>query len=431
VETVVACSTPFGSSALAVVRVSGPQTKNFIFSLQNKTKKIHHNEPFLSSFVDKDGEIFDEGIINVFLGPNSYTGEDLAEISCHGNPIIVDRIVSLACLFGCRVAEPGEFTKRAYLNNKLDISQAESVAALISSKSLKGTKLTYKNLGGELSATVSDIKKEIISVIGEMEFNLDISEEDLQPNLLKNSSKRISKIKNKMKKALDGSKKTNLLTFGASVVIAGPTNAGKSTLFNLLLEKERAITSKIPGTTRDVIHDTINLGGIPVVLKDTAGIRKTKNIIEMEGIDRTEKELEGADLVVFLGKKEKTHINNKNFIYVFNKTDIKSTKSKDYDVKVSALKNKNIKTLQKLIIKRLLQKNITSSVVLTSKRQVENVILSKNYLENALKSLSSGTSLELVVEDLNSSLFYLDSITKKTTKDDVLKSVFSSFCVGK
>ena len=333
-DTVVACSTPFGSSALSVVRVSGPKTKSFILSLQKKPKKIKHNSPFLASFFDEDGAVFDEGIINVFLGPSSYTGEDLAEISCHGNPIIVDRLISLACAFGCRLAEPGEFTKRAYLNDKVDISQAEAVASLISSRSLDGTKLTYKNLGGELSAKVSSIKKEIISVVGELEFNLDISEEDLQPNLFKRCSQKILLLKDGLDLALKGYKKTNLLNLGANVVIAGPTNAGKSTLFNLLLEEERAIISKTPGTTRDVLQDTINIEGMPIVLKDTAGIRKTKNKIERAGINKTEKEMAAADLVLFFGKKQKTE---NNYIYIFNKADIKAPPSSGYDIKISAL----------------------------------------------------------------------------------------------
>ena len=427
-DTVVACSTPFGSSALSVVRVSGPKTKSFILSLQKKPKKIKHNSPFLASFFDEDGAVFDEGIINVFLGPSSYTGEDLAEISCHGNPIIVDRLISLACAFGCRLAEPGEFTKRAYLNDKVDISQAEAVASLISSRSLDGTKLTYKNLGGELSAKVSSIKKEIISVVGELEFNLDISEEGLQPNLFKRCSQKILLLKDGLDLALKGYKKTNLLNLGANVVIAGPTNAGKSTLFNLLLEEERAIISKTPGTTRDVLQDTINIEGMPIVLKDTAGIRKTKNKIEKAGINKTEKEMAAADLVLFFGKKQKTE---NNYIYIFNKADIKTPPSSGYDIKISALKGKNIKKLKKLIIKRLSKEVTTPSLVLTSKRQAENIFLSKKSLEKALEGLFLETSLELVVEDLNSSIVSLDKITEKTTKEDILSSIFSSFCVGK
>ena len=427
-DTVVACSTPFGSSALSVVRVSGPKTKSFILSLQKKPKKIKHNSPFLASFFDEDGAVFDEGIINVFLGPSSYTGEDLAEISCHGNPIIVDRLISLACAFGCRLAEPGELTKRAYLNDKVDISQAEAVASLISSRSLDGTKLTYKNLGGELSAKVSSIKKEIISVVGELEFNLDISEEDLQPNLFKRCSQKILLLKDGLDLALKGYKKTNLLNLGANVVIAGPTNAGKSTLFNLLLEEERAIISKTPGTTRDVLQDTINIEGMPIVLKDTAGIRKTKNKIEKAGINKTEKEMAAADLVLFFGKKQKTE---NNYIYIFNKADIKTPPSSGYDIKISALKGKNIKKLKNLIIKRLSKEVAVSSLVLTSKRQAENIFLSKKSLEKALEGLFLETSLELVVEDLNSSIVSLDKITEKTTKEDILSSIFSSFCVGK
>ena len=430
-DTVVACSTPFGSSALSVVRVSGPKTKGFIGSLQKKTKKIKHNVPFLSSFLDKDGVVFDEGIINVFFGPNSYTGEDLAEISCHGNPIIVDQLISLACDFGCRTADPGEFTKRAYLNGKLDIAQAESVSSLISSRSLEGAKITYKNLGGKLSANISSSKKTLVSLVGEIEFNLDISEEDLQPNLFTKSSKKILLLKNKMDEALEGFKKTNILNVGANVVIAGPTNAGKSTLFNLFLEEERAIISKTPGTTRDVLQDTINLEGMPVVLKDTAGIRKTKDKIEKAGIHKTQKELFSADLVLFLGQRPKKTDITANYIYIFNKSDIKSPASDKYDIKISALKGKNIKALKRLIIKKLSQKSSVTSFVLTSKRQVENIKLSKKHMEKALSGLSKETSLELVVEDLNSSIFYLDKITKKTTREDILNSIFSSFCVGK
>ena len=427
-DTVVACSTPFGSSALSVVRVSGPKTKSFILSLQKKPKKIKHNSPFLASFFDEDGAVFDEGIINVFLGPSSYTGEDLAEISCHGNPIIVDRLISLACAVGWQRAEPGEFTKRAYLNDKVDISQAEAVASLISSRSLDGTKLTYKNLGGELSAKVSSIKKEIISVVGELEFNLDISEEDLQPNLFKRCSQKILLLKDMLDLALKVYKKTNILNMRANVVIAGPTNAGKSTLFNLLLEEERAIISKTPGTTRDVLQDTINIEGMPIVLKDTAGIRKTKNKIERAGINKTEKEMAAADLVLFFGKKQKTE---NNYIYIFNKADIKAPPSSGYDIKISALKGKNIKKLKKLIIKRLSKEATAPSLVLTSKRQAENIFLSKKSLEKALEGLFLETSLELVVEDLNSSIVSLDKITEKTTKEDILSSIFSSFCVGK
>ena len=430
-DTVVACSTPFGSSAIAIVRISGPKVKKVVSLLQKKEKKFKHNTPFLSPLLDEDLSVFDEALINIFFGPSSYTGEDLAEISSHGNPIIIEKIISLSCLYGCRVAEPGEFTKRAYLNNKMDMSQAEAVSSLIASKSLAGTKLSYKNLGGELADQILSIKNNIISTIGEFEFNLDISEEDLQPNLIKNSIKKIHALEKRLGLSLEGFKKTNLLTVGASVVIAGPTNAGKSTLFNHLLDKERAITSSVPGTTRDVLQDTINLGGVPVVLKDTAGIRKTKNTVEKIGVDKAFKQISSADVVIFLGKKPKKSILDERFIYVLNKIDLKKKFSGDYDIKISALKGKNIKELTKMVLSLLSTRGKDSNIILTSKRQVENIGGARDFLKKSVAGLERGKSLELVVEDLNSSLSFLDNITKKTTKDDILSSIFSSFCVGK
>ena len=430
-DTVVACSTPFGSSAIAIVRISGPKVKKVVSLLQKKEKKFKHNTPFLSPLLDEDLSVFDEALINIFFGPSSYTGEDLAEISSHGNPIIIEKIISLSCLYGCRVAEPGEFTKRAYLNNKMDLSQAEAVSSLIASKSLAGTKLSYKNLGGELADQILSIKNNIISTIGEFEFNLDISEEDLQPSLIKNSIKKIHVLEKKLGISLEGFKKTNLLTVGASVVIAGPTNAGKSTLFNRLLDEERAITSSIPGTTRDVLQDTINLRGVPVVLKDTAGIRKTKNIIEKIGMDKAFKQISSADVVIFLGKKPKKSLLGGHFIYVLNKVDLKKKFSGDYDIKISALKGKNIKELTKMVLSLLSSRGKDSNIILTSKRQVENIRGARDFLKKSVVGLERGKSLELVVEDLNSSLSFLDNITKKTTKDDILSSIFSSFCVGK
>ena len=430
-DTVVACSTPFGSSAIAIVRISGPKVKKVVSLLQKKEKNFKHNTPFLSPLLDEDLSVFDEALINIFFGPSSYTGEDLAEISSHGNPIIIEKIISLSCLYGCRVAEPGEFTKRAYLNNKMDMSQAEAVSSLIASKSLAGTKLSYKNLGGELADQILSIKNNIISTIGEFEFNLDISEEDLQPNLIKNSIKKIHALEKRLGLSLEGFKKTNLLTVGASVVIAGPTNAGQSTLFNHLLDKERAITSSVPGTTRDVLQDTINLSGVPVVLKDTAGIRKTKNTVEKIGVDKAFKQISSADVVIFLGKKPKKSILDERFIYVLNKIDLKKKFSGDYDIKISALKGKNIKELTKMVLSLLSARGKDSNIILTSKRQVENIGGARDFLKKSVAGLERGKSLELVVEDLNSSLSFLDNITKKTTKDDILSSIFSSFCVGK
>ena len=430
-STIVACSTPFGSSGIAVVRLSGDNSHSIVSSLIGFSKKKKHNSPKLYTLLDSDGSAFDEAVINFLFGPNTYTGEDLVEINLHGNPIIIQKTISLCCFLGAEIARGGEFTRRAYMNNKLDVSQAEAVASLISSKSLLGAKLSYKNLSGSLLENILSIKDRVISVIGRLEFNLDISEEDLQPNLIKNSIKEVGSVIKKVSSAINSFKSVNILTSGASVVIAGPTNAGKSTLFNTLLEKERAIVSDIAGTTRDVIENTINIDGIPFILKDTAGIRKTKGSVEKMGIKKSAEEILSADLVLYLGAPGSVlSSENNNVIYVFNKKDILGEKQ-NYDISISALKGTNISKLKKLILSRVSSDFSDSSFIITSERQSLCLEKSLQSLSFAKKSLKNSTELELIVEDLNSSLSFLDEITNKTTKDDILDSVFSSFCVGK
>jgi len=431
-STIVACSTPFGSSGIAVIRLSGKKSHKIALSLAgSSSKKTNHNSPGLYTLLDSDGVAFDEAVINFLSGPNTYTGEDLVEINVHGNPVIIQKTISLCCLFGAEIAAGGEFTKRAYMNDKLDMSQAEAVASLISSKSVLGAKLSHKNLSGSLVENIFFIKDKIISVIGQLEFNLDISEEDLQPNLIKNSIKEIDLCINKISSAIKSFKSINILTSGASAVIAGPTNAGKSTLFNALLEKERAIVSSVPGTTRDVIENIINIDGIPFLLKDTAGIRKTRGSVEKIGIKKSSEEILAADVVIYLGKPGSIlSSENNNVIYVFNKQDIKGER-KEYDVSISALKGTNISKLKELLLKKISSDFSDFNFIVTSERQSSCLEGSLKTLSVAKKSLKKSPELELVVEDLNSSLSFLDEITNKTTKDDILNSVFSSFCVGK
>jgi tRNA modification GTPase len=337
----------------------------------------------------------------------------------------------LCCSFGAEIAPGGEFTKRAYMNDKLDMSQAEAVASLISSKSILGAKLSYKNLRGSLLENILSIKNKIITTVGQIEFNLDISEEDLQPNLISNSVLVLGECIESLSSAIKSFKAVNVLTSGASVVIAGPTNAGKSTLFNALLKKDRAIVSEIAGTTRDVLENTINIEGIPFVLKDTAGIRKTKNSIEKIGVEKSNEEILSADLVIYLGEPGSVlSSENDTVVYVFNKKDIR-VGGGGYDISISALKNENISALKKIVLKKISSDFSDVGFIVTSQRQVSCLEKTTQHLLIAKKSLQNSPHLELVVEDLNFSLSFLDQITKKTTKDDVLDSVFSSFCVGK
>ena len=430
--TVVACSTPFGSSGIAVVRLTGNESHKITsLLLKSPSKKNKHNLPSLFALVDVDGSVFDEAVVNFLFGPNTYTGEDLVEINLHGNPVIIEKTIALCCSYGATTAPGGEFTKRAYLNGKMDMSQAESVASLISSKSILGAKLSYKNLRGSLLKNILSIKGAIISVIGQVEFNLDISEEDLQPSLVGDAIKNIDSCVMALSSAIDGFGAVNVLTAGATVVLAGPTNAGKSTLFNTLLKQDRAIVSEVAGTTRDVLENTINIEGVPCVLKDTAGIRKTKDIIEKIGVEKSNQEILTADLVLYLGPSD-TDLSseNNNIIYVRNKKDLGGSE-KNYDISISALTGENISSLRALILKRVSSDFSDHGFIITSQRQLSSLISTKKHLVQSKNCLLESSGLELVVEDLNSALSCLDKITNKTTKDDVLNAVFSSFCVGK
>ena len=427
---IVACSTPPGVSGIAVVRISG---KDAIKNISAFVKNSSFNEKTplskVCSLIDKDGLIFDEAVVTSYVEPNSYTGENLVEISCHGNPNIVSKIIDLSIESGSTLAEPGEFTKTAFLNGKLDLSEAESVSAIIHSKSITGAKAGIKNLKGGLSNKINSVKSSLVSVVANLEFNLDISEDDLQPNLLENSKKVVRVAIESLEGFLLTFRETKMFQVGASVVILGPPNAGKSTLFNCLVNKNQSIVTDVEGTTRDVVEKSIDINGLPVLLKDTAGIRESGDSVEKIGVEKSFVEAKEADLAIVLNDNELV-FNDSKHLYVFNKSDIASPE-KEYDIYISAKTGDNIQKLKKLIYTTLVNSETPADTLLTSKRQYVAIKNTLKHLEDARSLIVFGDSLELVVEDINRSIGFLDSITSKTTKDDILDAVFSSFCVGK
>ena len=428
--TIVACSTPPGVSGIAVVRISGEDAiKNVSTFVKdsplNKTRPVSK----VCFLVDKDGEVFDEAIVTSYISPNSYTGENLVEISCHGNPKIVSKIIDLSVEAGSRLAEAGEFTKTAFLNGKLDLSEAEAVASVIHSLSLAGVKAGIKNLRGGLSKEIYSIKSSLISIVANLEFNLDISEEDLQPNLLKNSEKTILETIKKLDVCILSFEETKMFQSGASVVILGPPNAGKSTLFNYLVNKDQSIVTDIEGTTRDVIEKNININGLPILLKDTAGIRESGDDVEKIGVERSFVEAKDADLTIILNDRGLSFESVKH-IHVFNKSDIKTPDEK-YDISISAKTGDGVKKLKETVYNSLVGNKVQTDTLIISKRQCNAIKGALKHIREAHLLLLAGDSIELLIEDINRSIGYLDSITEKTTKDDVLDVVFSSFCVGK
>jgi len=437
-DTIVAPATPPGYGGISVVRTSGSLSTKLSQQICKRRSSFSPRRPTLSSVYNAAGEIIDNAVLTFFEGPRSYTGEDVLEISCHGNPIIVDQIISAVCSFGARLADPGEFTKRAFLNGRLDLVQAESVSKLIESRSAEAANVNSRILAGALSKKLNTIKESIVCVLAELEFEFDISEnESVLPGLVDNSFKAINNNILACENLVDTYAGGRLLNRGARVVIYGNPNVGKSTLLNALLEKDRAITSELPGTTRDTVDVDIVVGGIPVTLIDTAGIRSTSSDVESAGIKRSLDEIKNADILINVitgedGGSKKTQ--KKDTITVFNKIDLTAPpKNLTNVVPVSALLGDGVGDLKKIIKEKLTSKNTPGSdTVLTTRRQVVAITGCKNSLIASLKHLRGGTpELEIVAFELRESVNYIDALMGKTTVDDILNKVFSGFCVGK
>ena len=437
-DTIVAPATPPGYGGVSIVRISGSLSIALTKKICKRRSSFSHRRPTLSSVYNNAGNIIDNAVITFFENPQSYTGEDVLEISCHGNPIIVDQIVSTVCGFGARLADPGEFTKRAFLNGKLDLVQAESVSKLIESRSIEAANINSKILSGSLSKTLNTIRESVVGVLAELEFEFDISEnESLIPNLITKSYKTINNNILACKNLVASYEEGRLFNHGARVVIYGKPNVGKSTLLNALIGKDRAITSDMPGTTRDTVDADIVLGGIPVTLIDTAGIRSASSGVESAGIKRSFDEIKNADLLINVvtsedGVAEKTQ--TKNTLIVFNKIDLVVPSKKMTDIiPVSALLGDGIAGLKNTIKEKLISKNTSGSdIVLTTRRQKIAITGCKNSLSASLKYLNKDTpELEIVAFELRDSINHIDALMGKTTVDDILNKVFSGFCVGK
>ena len=437
-DTIVAPATPPGYGGVSIVRISGSLSMALTKKICKRRSSFSHRRPTLSSVYNNAGNIIDNAVITFFENPQSYTGEDVLEISCHGNPIIVDQIVSTVCGFGARLADPGEFTKRAFLNGKLDLVQAESVSKLIESRSIEAANINSKILSGSLSKTLNTIRESVVGVLAELEFEFDISEnESLIPNLITKSYKIINNNILACKNLVASYEEGRLFNHGARVVIYGKPNVGKSTLLNALIGKDRAITSDMPGTTRDTVDADIVLGGIPVTLIDTAGIRSASSGVESAGIKRSYDEIKNADILINVvtsedGVAEKTQ--TINTVIVFNKIDLVVPSKKMTDIiPVSALLGDGIAGLKNTIKEKLISKNTPGSdIVLTTRRQEIAITGCKNSLSASLKYLNKDTpELEIVAFELRDSINHIDALMGKTTVDDILNKVFSGFCVGK
>jgi len=409
---------------------------------------------YFGKIYDEDGSVLDEVIVLIYINPHSYTGENVVEISCHSNPYILKDILDLFLRNGCRLADPGEFTKRAFINGKIDLIQAEAVADLIMSQSRSGVRNSLLQMEGKLSEKLKLIKQQLIDVASLLELDLDFSEEDLEIIDASQITTRIQKINNGIVQLLESYRYGHILTKGIEVLIAGKPNVGKSCLMNTLLNKDRVIVSETPGTTRDMIHEDIIVDNINIRFVDSAGIRITDNKIEAEGVDRARKHMDHADIILLLvdiasqlTEEDEEILDKINEVYplktviVGNKMDlgINNTNTEYLDKHkvpyryVSALKGDGVNELKKEIVKKVhdMENQSREEIMISNERQFNILTHTKEAIEKTIPALDENIGFEFVAIDIKTAINLLSEITGEITTDDILNNIFSQFCIGK
>lgn len=436
-DTITAISTPLGTGGVGVIRISGEKSFEItekIFSGKITPRMICHGW-----IVDNDKKI-DEVVVLPFKNPNSYTGEDVIEIQCHGGVNVVKNILDIVLKNGARMAERGEFTKRAFLNKKLDLSQAEAVADLIHSKTQNFAIQSAKNLSGVLAQKVNEIKKDIFETLSKIVAGIDFPEDVKEPeyeDLIKDFENQIDKID----KILANAKSSNIMRQGIKVAIAGKPNVGKSSLFNTLLSLDRAIVTEIAGTTRDVLTETLDLG-IPVTLIDTAGIRDDENIDKVEeiGIEYSKQAAKEADLVLFMYDLSKglsdtdnailNFVKEKKHLIIANKCDLSNEKPEN-TICISAKNQIGIDELKQEIKNIIMEFSVEDTEFITNNRQQNCLEKARESLLQAYMAAKVNELQDLISIDVKQALLCLDEITGEVITDDILNNIFENFCIGK
>lgn len=461
-DTIVALATPAGVGAIGVIRLSGEDAvriANDVFHGKDLTKQASHTIHF-GTIRDDDHKIIDEVLISLFIAPKSYTGEHVVEVSCHGSNYIIQQLIQLFIKKGARLAQPGEFTLRAFLNGRMDLSQAEAVADLVAAESESAHKVALQQMRGGFSNEIKRLREELIHFASMIELELDFGEEDVEFANRDDLKQLIIKIQKLIHSLIQSFQLGNAIKNGVSTVIAGRPNAGKSTLLNALLNEERAIVSDIEGTTRDTIEEVLNIKGIQFRLIDTAGIREAQDQIEAIGVEKTMQKIQQSALLVYLFDVIKTPPEEVRkdieklvhpgiqLLVVANKMDLNPyTKAEHYIIKdspahqhistsnfipVSAINQMNIEYLkEKLYEAALSGKTSLESTVVTNMRHYEALQKADDSLQSALQGLNSGITGDFLAMDIRRALAYLGEITGEVGVEDLLDNIFSKFCIGK
>ena len=446
-EIIVALATPAGEGAISVIRVSGSGSINVldkVFKGKSRLKDVPTHTIHYGRIVSEIGEVIDDVLISVFVSPNSYTGEDSVEISTHSSEIIVKKIMELLVNNNVRFAEPGEFTKRAFLNGKIDLVQAEAVADLINARTEASLRGARNQLDGILSKKVEELRSSLLSVSSLLELELDFAEENLK---FLSSSEVIDKVDiiiHEIDLLLETYSFGRVIRDGVNVALVGKPNVGKSSLLNYILKESRSIVSETPGTTRDIIREEVSIDGLLFRLFDTAGIRLTKDPIEIEGVERSREAVKKADVVVFINDvldgysdelfNELINLTDKKrIITVMNKIDLNREDSFKSDVKISALYGEGFEDFFKLLKTKSIGSNsyTEKNAMVSNVRHYNALKKAKLSLEDAKQTQCNKMSGEFVAVDLRLAEEHLGEIIGKVTTDDILNNIFSNFCIGK
>jgi tRNA modification GTPase len=460
-DTIAAISTPLGRSGIGIVRLTGKDAikiadKIFISPKKKKLKQTRSHRILFGHIIDPlNKEVVDEVLVSIMKAPNTYTKDDIVEINCHGGMVPLRRVLEVILNEGARLADPGEFTQRAFLNGRIDLAQAEAVLDVINALTEQGRKTAIAQLRGGLSKKIETLKEELIVLTAFVEAHIDFPEEDIESLSLKDMKKKALRIRHSLEKLINSSRYGMILREGLKTAIIGRPNVGKSSLLNALLEHDRAIVTEMPGTTRDVIEEYLNISGIPVKIMDTAGIREVKDIAEKEGVKRSLTAMEDADLVLLIldgsSVMHKTDVelieksNSKNRIIVINKTDLpqkvgagfkpaltKKATGNSQVVRISAKKGTGLDELKKRIADTVLQGHAESSAdVVTNIRHVHALEKALASINSFLTAVTKRTSPEFLSIELRDALEAIGEIIGITTPDDILNKIFSNFCIGK
>ena len=455
-DTIVALATPPGVGAIGVIRLSGAAAIDIVdqcFKGKNLKEQASHTIHF-GSIRNEQNLIIDEVVVSLFVGPKSYTGEHVVEVSCHGSNYILQQVIQLFIEHGARMAQPGEFTLRAFLNGRMDLSQAEAVADLIASSSASAHNIAMQQMRGGFSDEIQKLRQELIDFASLIELELDFSEEDVEFANRDNLKTLVQKIRGLLRALIDSFQLGNVIKNGINTVIAGRPNAGKSTLLNALLNEERAIVSEIAGTTRDTIEEVLNIQGIEFRLIDTAGIRDAQDQIEAIGVEKTLEKIQQSAVLLYVfdvvqsppeevrKDLEKLASADLQFLVIANKMDLNPyTKAEHYIneflpaehfLPVSALNKMNIDYLKERLHELVIdQQLIRESTVVSNVRHFEALSKAEESLGEVLNGLASGITADFVAMDIRRALQFLGEITGEISTDDLLGNIFGKFCIGK